>query len=56
MSGAYDGAILLGLLVIFVVLGVRWLRKRVHIPWTTSGIAVFFIVLVLLLWAYQTTT
>lgn len=56
MSGAYDGAILLGLLVIFVVLGVRWLRKRVHVPWSTKGIAVVFIFAVLLLWAYQTTT
>ncbi|TDQ55126.1 hypothetical protein [Actinorugispora endophytica] len=56
MSGAFDGAIVLGLLVLFVILGIRWLRKRVQIPWTTSGLVLFFVVLVLLLWAYQTTT
>ena len=56
MSGAYDGAILLGLLVLFVVLGVRWLRKRGPRAVEHQGIAVVFIFAVLLLWAYQTTT
>ncbi|GLU47455.1 hypothetical protein [Nocardiopsis ansamitocini] len=54
MSGSYDGAIVLGLLVIFVILGIRWLRRRVHVPWTTGGLVLFFIIVVLLLWAYQT--
>lgn len=53
MSGAFDGAIVLGLLVILLVIGVRKLRPRVHIPWATSGIVVFFIFLVLLLWAWS---
>ncbi|MFD6095154.1 hypothetical protein ACFVWN_13760 [Nocardiopsis flavescens] len=53
MSGAWDGLIVMGLLVVLLVIGVRKLRPRVHIPWTTGGIVVFFIFLCLLLWAWS---
>lgn len=53
MSGAWDGLIVLGLLIILLVLGVRRLRPRMHIPWTTGGIVVCFIFVVLLLWAWS---
>ncbi|MDA8369296.1 MAG: hypothetical protein M0026_05450 [Nocardiopsaceae bacterium] len=53
MSGAFDGAIVLGLLVILLVIGVRKLRPRMHIPWTTGGIVVFFIFFCLLMWAWS---
>ncbi|MBV2363954.1 hypothetical protein LG943_20450 [Streptomonospora sp. S1-112] len=53
MTGAWDGLIVLGLLVILLVLGVRRLRRRVHIPWATGGIVVFFIFVVLMLWAWS---
>lgn len=52
-TGAWDGLIVLGLLVILLVIGVRWLRRRMHIPWATGGIVIFFVFLVLLLWAYS---
>ncbi|GAB3485626.1 hypothetical protein [Nocardiopsis coralliicola] len=53
MTGAWDGLIVLGLLVLLLVIGVRKLRPRMHIPWSTGGIVVFFIFLVLLLWAWS---
>lgn len=53
MSGAWDGLIVLGLLVLLLVIGVRKLRPRMYIPWATSGIVVFFVFLVLLLWAWS---
>ncbi|TQN27680.1 hypothetical protein FHX37_4405 [Haloactinospora alba] len=53
MSGAWDGLIVLGLLVLLLVIGVRKLRGRVYIPWATSGLVVFFIFVVLLLWAWS---
>ncbi|GAA3727622.1 protein-S-isoprenylcysteine O-methyltransferase Ste14 [Spinactinospora alkalitolerans] len=49
----YDGVIVLGLLVILLVIGVRRLRRRMHVPWATGGIVVFFVFLVLLLWAWS---
>ncbi|MDS1270169.1 hypothetical protein RIF23_07665 [Lipingzhangella sp. LS1_29] len=53
MTGSFDGLIVLGLLVLLLVIGVAKLRKRVYIPWATSGLVVFFVFLVLLLWAYS---
>ncbi|WP_017538698.1 MULTISPECIES: hypothetical protein [Nocardiopsis] len=53
MTGAWDGLIVLGLLVLLLVIGVRRLRPRMHIPWTTGGIVLFFVFLVLLLWAWS---
>lgn len=53
MTGSFDGLIVLGLLVLLVVIGLGKLRKRMPIPWATSGIVVFFVFLVLLLWAYS---
>lgn len=53
MTGAWDGLIVLGLLVLLLVIGVRKLRPRMHIPWTTGGIVLFFVFLVLLLWAWS---
>ena len=53
MSLSYPPLLVLGLLVVLLVIGVRKLRPRMHIPWTTGGIVVFFIFLVLLLWAWS---
>ncbi|MFC7326482.1 hypothetical protein [Marinactinospora rubrisoli] len=49
----YDGLIVLGLLVILLVIGIRKLRRRMHVPWATGGLVVFFVFLVLLLWAWS---
>lgn len=53
MTGAWDGLILMGLLVVLLVIGVRWLRPKVHVPWSTKAIVVFFVFLCLLLWAWS---
>lgn len=51
MSGAWDGLILMGLLAVLLIIFVRKLRPKIHIPWATSGIVVFFVFVCLLLWA-----
>ncbi|SIO84877.1 hypothetical protein [Nocardiopsis sp. JB363] len=53
MSGAWDGLIVMGLLIILLVLGVRKLRPKVHIPWKTGAIVMVFIFVCLLLWAWS---
>lgn len=53
MTGSYDGAIVLGLLVLLLVIGLAKLRKRMTVPWTTGGVVVVFILVVLMLWAYS---
>ncbi|GHD33146.1 MULTISPECIES: hypothetical protein [Nocardiopsis] len=53
MTGAWDGLIVMGLLVVLLVIGVRWLRPKVHVPWSTKAIVVFFVFLCLLLWAWS---
>lgn len=53
MTGAWDGLIMMGLLVVLLVIGVRWLRPKVHVPWSTKAIVVFFVFLCLLLWAWS---
>lgn len=51
MSGSWDGLIVMGLLVVLLIIVVRKLRPKIHIPWATSGIVVFFVFVCLLLWA-----
>ncbi|WP_285729780.1 hypothetical protein [Nocardiopsis sp. ATB16-24] len=53
MSGAWDGLIVMGLLAVLLVIGVRRLRPRIHIPWSTPGIVVVFVFVCLLLWAWS---
>jgi hypothetical protein len=51
MTGTYDGAIVLGLLVVLLVIGLAKLRRRIPVPWTTGGVVAVFVLVVLMLWA-----